>query len=322
MNILLISSSGKGIYPHIEKSIEDAFLAFNHTISKIEPVYSPDTIETINRLNPELVLSIVGHKMDPKLIKFIKKREMNLCIWLTEDPFYMDYSMKIIEDYDFIFTVDLGAFEFYKKMFPNKHIFHLPLGTDPSIYYPEPADKLFDLCLVGYPYPERIDLVNHILKTTSYSIILAGPLWKGVIRNINNLKKMNIIGKWIEPSTVREIFNRSKIILNPHRSSQFAKNKNTLNIESKSINNRTFDIAACGGFQLISDKPDIEQHFDHPCEMVSFSNEDNCIDLIHHFISDEKKRNDYSHHAHRRVLNNHTFLHRIQFMINQINFYK
>ena len=320
MNILLISSAGLGIYPQIENSIEETFINLNHSIVKIDPAYSHENVIIINRLNPDIVITMVGQKMDPKLIEFLKKKNLLLSIWLTEDPFYIDDSVKIIADYDFIFTVDLGAFEFYKKLYPEKQIFHLPLGADPAIYFhSEPSGNLYDLCLVGYPYPERIDLVKHILKATPYTFILAGPLWRGYIRQKDYPNLIEVHSQWVEPAFVREIFNKSKIILNPHRSHQFYKNRNSLNIESKSINNRTFDIAACGGFQLIQKKPDMEYHFDCSCEMVAYSNKEECIHLIDQFISDEKQRNQYSKNAQRKVLNKHTLSHRIQFILNQIN---
>jgi spore maturation protein CgeB len=321
MKIVLILSGYSGIYPYFERSIEDIFLQLNFTITKVNPEYNQETVEVINKMNPDIIMTLVGYKMDRKLIEFLKKKESLLCIWLTEDPFYSDNSMEIIEDFHFIFTIDFGSFEFYKKIFPNKNVYHLPLGTDPSLYYPSDPQKviLYDLCLVGYPYPERIELVHHIIKHTTYTIILVGPLWRRYIRRKANCNRLEIINKWMEPSYVREIFNMSKIILNPHRAHDFFKNKNTLGIESKSINNRTFDISACGGFQLISNKLDLEKHFNISSEIVSFSNKDDCINLINDFMNDEKRRNDYSKNANERVLNNHTFFHRIQFILDKID---
>ncbi len=130
---------------------------------------------------------------------------------------------------------------------------------------------------------------------------------------------MKIINKWIEPAYVRELFCISKIILNPHRTYNFFKNKNTLGIENKSINNRTFDIGACGGFQLISHKPDLEKHFNIYNEIIPFYNKDECIHLLNDFVNDEKGRTNYIKNAYERVLNNHTLSHRLQFILNQIN---
>ncbi|WP_057915691.1 glycosyltransferase [Peribacillus muralis] len=319
MNILLISSGYRGVYPYFEQAIEEAFMFFNHTITKIDSVYTQETIKKVKDFAPDLIITLVGYKVDKRLMECFKKCGSILSVWLTEDPFYIDSSIEVVKDYDYIFTIDLGALEFYKKKFPEKNFFHLPLGTDPNLYQPSvtPIKYIYDLCLVGYPYPERIELVTHILNDTHYSLILVGPRWRKYIAT--NMERLTIVNKWVVPETVRNIFISSKIILNPHRTYDFAKNINTQGIESKSINNRTFDIAACGGFQLIPNKPDLDMHFNVSNEIVSYANNENCIELINHFLNNENSRNQYRKNAKERVLNSHTFFHRIQFILDEIS---
>jgi spore maturation protein CgeB len=319
MKILLITSGFPGIYPYLEHSIENAFKVYKHSVLKINPEYTNGIIQKVESFEPDLVLTLVGFKIDKEIIRFLQRRKSIRCIWLTEDPFYIDDTIHIIGGYDFVFTVDLGAFTFYKKLFPEKKIYHLPLGTDPSLYYPSPtnSDPLFDLCLVGYPYPERVDLVNHIMTNMKHTLILVGPSWNKFTKDLKGRKNLIIINKWVEPSLIRELFNKTKIILNPHRAYNFVKNKNKLGIRSKSINNRTFDIAACGSFQLLPNKIDLNRHFNLANEMVSYKDYNHCSDLIGHFINAEKERKNYSAKAYRRVLHNHTFSHRVQFILEK-----
>lgn len=321
MKILLISSGYTGIYPYFEKAIEEAFRSLDHKVIKINPEFTTEAVDIIKNFKPDFILTMVGYKMDQKLMDFLKKTPSVRCIWLTEDPFYMDMSIPLVKDYDYIFTIDLGAVEFYQKQFPQKNIYHLPLGTDPLLYYPlEPQqDYLYDVCLTGYPYPERIALVNQLLTDTQHTFMIAGPLWKKYIINHKHNSRVAVMNNWIEPESVRNLFNRSKIILNPHRTNHFHKNKNTLQIENKSINNRTFDIAACGGFQLLSHKPDVGMHFDISQDIVVYSRVEECIELVNQFINDESSRNDYRNHALKRVAENHTFAHRIKFILEQLS---
>ncbi|MCM3729740.1 glycosyltransferase [Neobacillus cucumis] len=319
MKILLISSGYSGIYPYFEKAIEDAFIFFDHIVTKIQSKYTIEAIELIKNFKPDVIITLVGFNIDEKLMDFLKKIKSPRCIWLTEDPFYIDMSIHLVSEYDYIFTIDIGAFEYYKKKFPQKHIYHLPLGTDPLLYYAEHKEEyLYDVCLVGYPYPERINLVNQLLAHTPYSLILVGPFWKKFIKNHKHTSRLTIINRWMEPEAVRSLFNRSKIILNPHRTYNFHKNKNTLEIENKSINNRTFDIAACGAFQLLSNKPDLQMHFDITQEMVVYSSSEECIELVKQFINDENSRNFYRRNAQKRVAGNHTFTHRVEFILKQL----
>jgi len=320
MKVLFISSGFTGIYPFFEDSIVAAFITLNHSIHKIAPKYTNETIEWIERFNPDFVLTFVGYKTDDQLLQLLKKNGAALGVWLTEDPYYIDQSILLIEKYDYIFTIDLGAYEFYKRKFPAKNIHHLPLGSDPSLYYPSNSliqDSLYDLCLVGYPYPNRIDLINHILDQTSHTILLAGPNWKKYFNNKTD--RLMILNQWMEPGVVSKIFSYSKIVLNPHRPFNFNKNQNSLGIESRSINNRTFDIAASGEFQLIENKLDLSQHFDTSQEIVPYGDFNECVHLIKQFVDDEQSRNFYKQNAREKLLKSHTFVHRVELLLKQIS---
>ncbi|MBM6618238.1 CgeB family protein [Bacillus suaedaesalsae] len=319
MRILLIISGYKGIYPYLEKSIKNALELSRHSWISISPELSNQNIEIIKHFQPDLAVSIVGYNLDKELIKFLQQLNIKFGLWLTEDPFYIDSSIKLIEDINYIFTIDLGAYEFYKRNYPLKNIYHLPLGTDPSLYFPiQSADKVYDICIVGYPYPERVDIVNQILDNTTFTIILVGPTWKRYLTKQKLKSNIKIINKWLEPEKVREIFNYSKIIINSHRSHQFSKNKNSLGIENKSINNRTFDIAANGGFQLISYKQDLGFHFNRNNEIIPFTDNKECLHLIDFYLENEELRDNYSNNARERVLNEHTFEHRLTYLIKCI----
>jgi spore maturation protein CgeB len=319
LRILFISSGFSGIYPSFESTIEEAFLTFNHSLLKIAPVYTKEIVEQIESFNPDFVMTFVGYKMDKGLLQLLMKKGIALGVWLTEDPFYIDQSVILIEDYDYVFTIDLGAYEYYKEKFKDKKIYHLPLGTDPSRFYPSnvPTPYIYDLCLVGYPYSERIEFVKYILNHTPHSMLLAGPHWRKYIKS-KGTERLKIINHWIEPEFVRQIFSLSKIILNPHRSYDFYKNLNSLGIEAKSINNRTFDIAACGGFQLIPNKPDLARHFNTSQDIISYSSYDECVQLIYQYVNDEKLRDFYRQNARERVLNSHSFNQRVEFILKQI----
>ena len=318
MKILMVSSGYKGIYPYFEQAIEKAFNGSGHVIRTIKPVYEQGIMEAVRDYNPDLIITLVGFMMDKTMMEYLHLSGSVLCIWLTEDPFYMDKTVQIIKDYHYAFTVDVGAFEYYRKEFPDKRVYHLPLGTDPVLYKPSniAVQYSYDVCIVGYPYPDRIELANDILNKTKNRLILVGPRWEKHMYN-QSKERLAIINRWVAPESVRNLFITSKIILNPHRAFDFEKNSNTIGIENKSINNRTFDIAASGNFQLISNQFDLNNHFQSD-EMVSYRDHTNCLELIEYYIDNESERNQYSKKAYDRVLDCHTFPHRVQYILEQI----
>lgn len=317
MNIILISSGYKGIYPYLEQTVVDEFLKLGHSIVKINPTLTKELREVIKQSKPEVVITLVGYKTDKQLLNDLRKTGAVLCVWLTEDPFYLDRSIEIMPYFQHVFTIDLAAFEFYKVMFPEKTIMHLPLGTISSIYQPSEEKAKYDLCLTGFPYPGRVELVQRILAETPYSLLVVGPGWRKSIAE-NDSNRVTIINRWSSPHQIRKVYNQSKIILNPHRDDNFRANQNNLGITSKSINNRCFDIAACGGFQLIPHKPDTDVHFNLEKEIVVYFSPQHCIELIHFFMKNEVERTQYSQNAYKRALNGHTMFHRIQDILNTL----
>ncbi|WP_071393415.1 CgeB family protein [Bacillus tuaregi] len=317
MKIVLITSGYAGIYPFLEKSIQAALTALDHPFITIAPEYTTQSVEQIENFQPDFILVFVGYKLQQDFLPFFKQKGYRLGIWFTEDPFYLDESIRLAEMFHNIFTIDLGAYEYYTKVLQGKKIYHLPLGTDSAQYFPSQSNHpvLYDLCLIGYPYPERVQLAHLIAEQTPYQLLVAGPLWRRAMQGIAHQRVM-VINKWIHPGIVNQLYHQSRMILNPHRSHLFHKNKNSLGIENKSLNNRTFDIAACGGFQLITAKPDTVLHFDSKCELVSYTTVEECLKLIHTFIHDDEKRANYSRRAMERVLSSHTFHHRMQRMID------
>jgi spore maturation protein CgeB len=318
MKILFISSGFLGVYPYLEESIIKAFQSLNHSILTIPPTYSDVSINKVKDFQPDVALSFVGYKTDERLLDSLKEKGIALCVWLTEDPYYIDRSVLLLDKYHYVFTIDKGAYEYYKNSNTTNNLYYLPLGTDTSLYYPEDSDQhvLFDICLVGYPYPNRIDLIQQILKHTSFTVLLVGPNWQRYFpKKIDQLK---ILPHWLKPDMVRKIYSHSKIILNPHRPFHFPKNQNSLSVESKSINNRTFDIAACQGFQLVENKPDLRHQFDLSQEIVAYNNNEEFLHLLDQYIHDSDFRNRYSQNARNRVLKSHTFVHRVKYIIEQV----
>ncbi|NGY87892.1 glycosyltransferase family 1 protein [Bacillus megaterium] len=58
------------------------------------------------------------------------------------------------------------------------------------------------------------------------------------------------------------------------------------------MNNRTFDISACGAFQLVDYKEDLYSQYNED-EIVHYINPSDCLDKIHYFIHEENSRKNY-----------------------------
>ncbi|NLD91082.1 MAG: glycosyltransferase [Fibrobacter sp.] len=83
------------------------------------------------------------------------------------------------------------------------------------------------------------------------------------------------------------------------------------------VNQRVFDIPACGGFVITDNQSDIFELFDKD-EIVIYSTIDELRDLISHYRTHESGRMKISDKARIRILNEHTISKRLETIINSV----
>ncbi len=97
----------------------------------------------------------------------------------------------------------------------------------------------------------------------------------------------------------------------------------TININSTScqmrsaVNQRVFDIPACGGFVITDNQPDVFKLFDKD-EVVVYNAIDELKDLISHYRTHESDRKNISNKARTRILDEHTVSKRLETIINSV----
>ncbi|MED4533615.1 glycosyltransferase [Metabacillus fastidiosus] len=320
MKILYIHCGYETIYPYLEDWLIKGFEANR---IEVEIISSEPSLQDVQQMiinkKPLFAFTMIGNKLHIDLIKFLKQEQIPLVIWLTEDPYYTDQSLQKMKIADIIFTIDLGSYNYYKQSNYN-NIYYLPLGTNESTFNSRVVDEPYtsDLLLLGFPYPSRVALIEEILKNTKYNVTLVGKGWRIRIQKKYRFRhKITIIDKWVPPELVAQYYNGAKIVLNPHRESNYAMNKNSLEIKNKSINNRTFDIAACGNFQLIEHKQDVFHQFSSE-EMITYENTNDCLNKIFYYMENETERAKIALLARERALSHHTMTERAKTIIQTV----
>ena len=107
-----------------------------------------------------------------------------------------------------------------------------------------------------------------------------------------------------------KLYNASKINLNISA----AQLKTTLN-------QRAFDVPACGGFLLPDFRDDLTKFFETGYEAVYFEDEDGLREKANYFLKYPAKREEVAQRARKKVLANHTFKVRMAQMIEQAKEY-
>jgi spore maturation protein CgeB len=81
-------------------------------------------------------------------------------------------------------------------------------------------------------------------------------------------------------------------------------------------NERTFKIPFCGGFEVVDSVACINRYFPGPCEIVMAENDREWVDLVEFYLENPEKKEAIIRAGQKRVLDEHTYHHRAQQMIN------
>ncbi|WP_340025129.1 glycosyltransferase [Paenibacillus sp. FSL K6-1096] len=322
MNILLISSGFQGVYSFFERRIAGALQKAGHHCAAFQAGSMLNVFKLKQQFRqPDLILLMAGLKVQEPVLECIRQSGIKSAVWMTEDPYYMDWTVPAAAYVDYIFTIDEAALEQYKAL-GHPRVYHLPLGTDPALFCPSPVSAEFEseLCLVGVPYSNRIEMIDFLLAATDYRIQLVGRGWSRYVQqwNLSASGRVGLVNAWVKPETAAGYYNGAKIVLNIHRLADERYNRNRMGVAAKSINNRTFDAAACAAFQLTDDKPGLSGQFAAGQEIIPYLDKYDFLQKLHYYMAHDQERRHIADAARRRVLAAHTFEHRIQQLLGII----
>ncbi|AKR12535.1 protein CgeB (plasmid) [Bacillus thuringiensis] len=320
MKLLYITSGYSKIYQYLDQSIQRTLIDQKFEWLAVQPselIQQLDFITTT--FHPDIVFTLLGNYLPQKATQYFKKRNIKLAVWLTEDPFYIDTSLLLLKNFDFIFTIDSEALKYYTAL-GYTNVYHLPLATNIELFKPNQKNSKYksEVLLIGYPYPNRVKLIQFLLEKTPYHYTIIGQHWRNkLLKKWKNHRRIKIIEGWIPPQEVALYYNNASLILNPHRSHLFPQNKNKNKVKNNTINNRAFDIAACQGFQIIEEKPDLSSFFNKD-EIVSYNSFEDCLNKLSFYLNDAISKRLMVEKIHARVISQHTFYERIHFITTTI----
>jgi glycosyltransferase involved in cell wall biosynthesis len=125
--------------------------------------FSPDLlfIESAWRGKDELWWNTVGKKCDElvDIIKYCNKHHIPTVFWNKEDPVHFNTFINTAALFDFVFTTDMDIIDRYKKALQHDRVYLLPFACQPKVNNPiEKYQRNDAFCFAGayyVRYPER-----------------------------------------------------------------------------------------------------------------------------------------------------------------------
>ena len=275
------------------------------------------SLSTVTRLAedpPDLVLAIAQAPLTLAVLEHLRKKKFLTAMWFVENYRHLTYWQQLAPGYDYWFVIQQDDCHTALRRAGAPHVSYLPMAADPTIHRPltlsmnEQLEFGSDLSFVGAGYPNRRMLLPRWIQK-DWTFKVWGNEWDGAGALSSVLQRH---GARIDTDTCVKVFNASSINLNLHSNTGEG-----LDPAADFVNPRTFELAACGAFQLVDRRALLPDLFSEN-EVVSFEQVEEVPSLIRTWLRDPVGRRTIADAARQRVLRQHTYEHRMKDLLAEL----
>lgn len=260
---------------------------------------------------PDLVLALAQAPMSPDAISKLKEMKIPVAFWFVEDCRTLTYWKDMAPQYDYFFTIQQSEFLDELEQLGQSNHYYLPQAAHPSVHRPlelsEEERRKFkaDLSFMGEGYYNRH---RAFVRLLDQDFKIWGTGWT---ENQAYWPHIQNKGQRVTSEECVSIYNAGKVNLNLHSSTYH----DGIHPNGDFVNPRTFEIAACGGFQLVDARSELADCFRIGEEIITFSNLEEMREKALYYLEHEDERLQLARKARERVLSEHTIQHRMQEML-------
>ena len=282
--------------------------------SRLADVLGQLTIARLSEDPPDVILALAQAPMTLPLLEHLRKKNFVTAIWFVENYRHLTYWQQIATGYDHWFVIQKQACHEALRYAGAKQINYLPMAADPAIHHPliltpEERNELgADVSFVGAGYANRRQLLPRLL-TQEWTFKLWGNEWDGAAA-LNGVLQRS--GGRIDTETCVKVFNGTKVNINLH-----SWTGEGLDPHGDFVNPRTFELAACGAFQIVDERTLLREVFTGE-ELVTTGRPDDLVSQVRQWLRDEAGRKQMADAARQRVLAEHTYVHRMRQLLAQL----
>ncbi len=251
---------------------------------------------------PDLIIGLAQSPLSPDLLEKIQELGVPVAYWFVEDFRIATYwervaplvtSFAVIQKESWIPALEARGLT---------NVLYLPTGADPEIFRPDsvcgedPVRYSAPLAFMGAGYYNR----QHFLRRlVDLGLSIWGADWDPGDPLFRHVREN---GRRISPEEAAQIYRNSIVNLNLH-SSVYHRG---VNPDGDFVNPRTFEIAACGGFQVVDRRSLLSELYQPGEEIAVFDDESSCRTLVKHYLSREGERREMAARALSRTIREHT----------------
>lgn len=271
-------------------------------------------IARADHVRPDMILALAQAPMSPAVIERLKALDIPIIYWFVENHRATPYWKSLAPHYDYFFAMQKGEFLDDLSRAGAPYSAYLPQAADPAIHHPARITETemekygSPLSFMGAGYPNRRKFFAGLLDLP---LAVWGTEWDLNTPLGQRVKNAN---RRMSPEEYVKIFLASGINLNLHSSLSHP----GIDPMKDFVNPRTFEIAACGAFQLTDHRSELPEMFKIGEEIEVFHTVEELRDKIAYYLTRPDEREKIAHAGMRRVLKEHTFVHRLAEMMSAV----
>lgn len=254
-------------------------------------------------------------QLDPATLDVLKAH-WPTCAWFGDDNWRFDsYSAKLAPHFTHVCTTDIFSVEKYRK-----------LGIEPILTQwagqpcggsGEPlasgAKFRFDVSFVG-GYNQVRGWFIKMLARQGVKVECFGQGWPNGKVSCDEMEAVfrdSRINLNLSNSTSKDI---RFILGSPVNLARYAVSRKN----AEQIKARNFEIPLAGGFQLTNYVPGLERYLKIGEETAVYTTPEDCAMQVRYYLANEAERRKIAAAGHARVINEHTYLHRLEAVLGAI----
>ncbi|WP_420934012.1 glycosyltransferase [Alteromonas sp. A081] len=273
-------------------------------------------IESAWRGKDDLWGSKVGHRSTEviNIVEWCKQRNIPTIFWNKEDPIHFETFLNTAKLFDFVFTTDIDCIHRYKAALGHDNVFFLPFACQPKSSNPiEKYHRKDAFCFAGayyVKYPDRTkDLESFVEALPNYK-----PL-EIYDRNFGKDDPNYTFPEKYSPHIVGTLpFSE---IDKAYKGYKYAINLNSIKQSQTMFARRVYELLACNTITVSNFSRGVRALFG---DLVQVSdNGGEIVRRLESLASEELLEDKYRLAGLRKVLSEHTYSARFNYILNKVN---
>lgn len=262
-------------------------------------------LRAIGTFSPTLILVVLGSQISPKTMERARKlTTAPIVCWCQDQMTTLGRQFLLASAYDAVFVKDRYMHDLFSAMIRSTKFYYLPEACNPRMHRPIDLSETdretygCDVMIAGTLYYYRQEILQQLtrqLQDIRLKIWGSRPDW------LLDRLPGSYMGRHVHGDDKVRAALGARICLN------------TLHYgEINGLNCRAFELAGCGGFQMVTSVPTLAQHFEPDVEVATFANVEELIEKTGYYLRNPAAAAAIAERGRLRAHRDHTYEHRLR----------